>query len=98
MRFYREAFPKATVHPKMHFLEEHVVLWLKKRKIGFGFMGEQGAESIHAYFNTLHQSYHSIPDPIQRMEHTMREHFLHIAPANVATKPAIKRRKLNKEE
>lgn len=98
MTFYREAFPEATVLPKMHFLEEHVVPWLKKWKIGFGFMGEQGAESIHAYFNTLHQSYRSIPDPVQRMEHTMREHFLHIAPANVAAKPAIKRRKLNIEE
>ena len=50
MNFYREAFPEATVLPKMHFLEEHVVPWLKKWKIGFGLMGEQGAESIHAYF------------------------------------------------
>ena len=98
MAFYREAFPEATVLPKMHFLEEHVVPWLKKWKIGFGFMGEQGAESIHAYFNTLHQSYRSIPDPLQRMEYTMREHFLHIALANVTAKPASKRRKLSREE
>jgi hypothetical protein len=76
----------------MHFLEEHVIPWLKRWKIGFGFMGEQGAESIHAYFNNLHQSYRSIPNPVQRMEHTMREHFLHIAPAIVAAKHAIKRK------
>ena len=82
----------------MHFLEEHVVPWLKKWKIGFGFMGEQGPESIHSYFNALHQAYRTMPDPVQRMEHTMWEHFIHIAPANVAAKPAIKRRKLNKEE
>ena len=98
MRFYREAFPEATILPKMHFLEQHVVPWIKKWKIGFGLIGKQGAESIHAYFNGLHLSYRTIPDPVQRMEHTMREHFLHITPANIDAKPAIKRRKLNKEE
>jgi hypothetical protein len=38
MHFYREAFPEATVLPKMHFLEEHVIPWLKKWKIGFGLI------------------------------------------------------------
>ena len=52
--------------------------------IGSGFMGEQGAESIHAYFNGLVARYKSVPDPLKRMECTMQEHFLHIAPANVA--------------
>ena len=73
----------------MHFLEEHVVPWVKKWKIGFGLMGEQGAESVHAYFNGL------VPDPVKRMECTMREHLLHIAPANVAAKPQLKKRKMN---
>lgn len=34
---------------EMHMLEEHVVPWLKEWHIGFRMMGEQGAESIHAY-------------------------------------------------
>lgn len=33
----------------MHMLEEHVVPWLRMWHVGFGLMGEQGAESIHAY-------------------------------------------------
>ena len=50
----RNSFPNATVLLKMHMLEEHVVPWLKMwQHIGFGIMGEQGAESIHAYFNSL---------------------------------------------
>ena len=53
MTFYRDTFPDATVIPKMHFLEEHTVHWLRKWGVGFGLMGEQGAESIHAYFNSL---------------------------------------------
>ena len=53
MKFYRETFPWASVLPKMHMLEEHVVSWLRMWHIGFGMMGEQGAESIHAHFNQL---------------------------------------------
>ena len=97
MSYYRQTFPNASVLPKMHFLEEHVVPWLKKWRIGFGFMGEQGAESIHAYFNGLGTRYKSVPDPVKRMECMMREHFLHIAPANVDARPVIKKRKLNHE-
>ena len=97
MTFYRRTFPESTVLPKMHFLEDHVVPWLKKWKIGFGLMGEQGAESIHTYFNSLGRTYQSIPDPVKRLEHTMQEHLLHIVPANVDARPAIKKRKLSKK-
>ena len=54
--FYRESFPTAMVIPTVHMLEEHVVPllpWFKEWHLGFGMMGEQGAESIHAYFNRL---------------------------------------------
>ncbi len=49
MRFYRKHFPHSTVLPKMHFLEEHTVAFLKKWQVGFGLLGEQGAESIHKH-------------------------------------------------
>jgi len=53
MAYYRATFPLATVLPKMHILEDHIVPWIRQWQVGFGFMGEQGAESIHAYFNSL---------------------------------------------
>ena len=28
LRFYCEAFPSATVTPKLHMLEDHVVAWM----------------------------------------------------------------------
>ena len=88
MNFYREVFSEATVFPKMHILEQHVPL-IKKWNTGFG---KQGAESIYAYFNSLTRTYWSISDPVMRMEHTMWEHLLHIVPASIDAKPAIKRR------
>ena len=88
-------FMTASVLPKMHMLEEHVVPWLRMWHVGFGLMGEQGAESIHKYFNSLGRTYCGIPDPVKRLKYTMKEHLLHIAPANITAKPAIKRKKLS---
>lgn len=93
MQFYRANFPHATVLPKMHILEEHVVPWIRQWKVGFGLMGEQGAESIHAYFNSLTRTYHSIPDRVDRLRAMMREHFLHSTPSLIAAKPPLKKRK-----
>lgn len=95
MKFYRENFPWASVLPKMHMLEEHVIPWLRRWHVGFGLMGEQGAESIHAYFNSLKRTYHGVPDPVNKLRLMMHEHLLHIAPANVAAKPIVKKQKTN---
>lgn len=74
-------------------LEEHVVPWLRMWHAGFGLMGEQGAESIHAYFNSLKRTYHGVPDPVKRLKHMMKEHFLHIAPSNVANRPTPRKKR-----
>ena len=60
--YYRESFPSATVIPKMHMVEEHVVPWLKEWHLGFEMRWEQGADSIHAYFNRLGKVFDVIPD------------------------------------
>ena len=46
---------------KMHMLKEHVIPWLKEWHMGFGMMGEQGAESIHSFFNRLGYRYTTVP-------------------------------------
>ena len=94
MAFYRTNCPEATVLPKMHMLEEHVIPWLRKWHIGFGMMGEQGAESIHKYFNALGRTYCSIPNSAERLKCMLKEHQLHTAPANVSERPPIKKRKI----
>ena len=80
LRTYRELFPNATVLPKMHILEDHVIPWLQRWKIGAGLMGEQGAESIHAHIAQLEQQYSSIANPLERIKYVYREHNLESAP------------------
>ena len=98
MSFYRRSFPDATVLPKMHILEEHVIPWLKKWHVGFGMMGEQGAESIHKYFNTLGSRYNTVPNRVDRLKLMLKEHLLHISPMNVVAKPPVKKRKVKDME
>lgn len=59
MKFYRASF-ETSVTPKMHFLEDHVVPWVRRWKVGLSFHGEQGAESLHAEINKLKGPFHSI--------------------------------------
>eukprot|EP00731_Ephydatia_muelleri_P036064 Em0197g9a len=93
MAFYRKNFATHSVLPKMHFLEVHVVPYLKQWHMGFGFLGEQGVESIHHYFNDLERTYCGVRDPAQKLQLMLKEHTLHTAPSNVAARPEIKRRK-----
>ena len=79
-------------------LEEHVVPWVQKWRVGFGLLGEQGAESIHAHFNALKRTYSGIPDSLQRLKQMMVEHHLHIAPDNTTARPPIQKKKKLAEE
>ena len=92
MGYYRATFPQATITPKLHLLECHVLPWIKQWKVGFGLMGEQGAESIHARFNSLKRTYQTMPDGVQRLHHIMQMHFLEINPANATLCPPTQKR------
>ena len=48
MTFFRGTFADATTTIKMHLLEDHATQWAHATHVGFGLLGEQGAESIHA--------------------------------------------------
>ena len=37
MEFYRKELPQASVTPKLHILEDHVVHWTTKWQFGLGF-------------------------------------------------------------
>ena len=89
MQLYPSNFQSSTILPKMHILEMHVVPWLRKWHIGFGFYGEQGIGSIYHCFNSLTRTYSGGRDPEQRLLYMLKEHALHVAPINIAvqTKP-----------
>lgn len=94
MACYRESFPDASVLPKMHILEDHVVPWLKEHRVGLGLMGEQGAESIHASINGIKRAYSSIRDRIKNLLSVLEEHHRHVCPSLISQQPEIKKRKL----
>ena len=73
-------------------LEEHVVPWIRKWKVGFGLLGEQGAESIHASFNALKRTHSGIPDSLRRLKQMMVEHHLRVAPDNTTARPPVQKR------
>ncbi len=54
--FYRSSFPHATITPKLHMVEDHIVDFIRRWRVGLGMLGEQGAESIHARFNQLERT------------------------------------------
>lgn len=93
MSYYRKEFPHATVLPKMHMLEEHVLPWLRKWHVGFGLLGEQGIESIHAHFNAYIRTYKNIREEVDQLRCLMQEHLLHIAPEHITATPEIQTRK-----
>jgi len=79
MSFYRIHFPNATVTPKLHMLEEHTVPFLQQWHIGFGFMGEQGAESIHNSINQLEKHYVNMPNRVKMLEAIIHQHHLAVS-------------------
>lgn len=88
MGFYRQTFPDATITVKLHMLEDHMVLFLQQWKgVGFGLLGEQGAEGIHADFNNLKRRFSGIPDSVERLRCVMKEHHLRCCPRNIAARP-----------
>ncbi len=96
--YYKTTFPTATIFPKLHMLQYHLTSWLRKWSVGLGMMGEQGAESLHKWFNRQKQTFASVADRVQQLSCIMKEHFIHVAPANISLEPPIKRRKITDPE
>ena len=57
------------------------------------WVSKEPIESIHARFNTLQRTYHSVHDPLKRLLLIVKEHLLIVAPHNVAAIPPPKRMK-----
>jgi hypothetical protein len=77
-------------------LEDHVIPFLNKWGVGLGFLGEHGAESIHARFNSLRRTFAKIPDPTKRLHSIMKEHLLQVSPQMLQTQPVKMKRPLKR--
>ena len=76
----------------MHVLEDHTVPWARRTGTGFGLLGEQGAESIHARFNTLQRTNQCIHNKVDRLLSIVKEHSLSISPRIVESIPPPNKR------
>eukprot|EP00731_Ephydatia_muelleri_P031015 Em0022g529a len=92
MESFRASFPSSSISLKMHLLEDHTVPWAKRTGTGFGLLGEQGAESIHARFNTLQRTYQCIHNKVDRLLSFVKEHSLSISPRIVESIPPPNKR------
>ncbi len=97
MAFYRNSFPLASITPKLHLLEDHMVPFIRRFGVGFGFLGEQGVESIHARFNGIRRNYVNMRSPVQRLAAILTEHLTQVCPDNVVKQPALKKRKTKED-
>ena len=98
LKYYRETFPDASILPKIHMLEDHMVDWLKRFHLGAGFMGEQGAESIHAHLNRLGTTYQNIPNDLDKLKYIFKMYTLETATCLQSLEPPVKTRKRKRPE
>ena len=94
MCYLRVNWPQESIIPKLHILEDHVVEFIRRWKVGFGFYGEQGGESIHQEFNRMIDRYSTIKNPVDRVRYTMNQHLLTACPKTQEVKPVVKKRKV----
>ena len=78
--YYRDTFPKETITPKLHMLEDHVCTFLSKWGASFGLYDEQGMESLHASMNKLIRSFLCMPNKKEQLTSVMKEHYMRANP------------------
>ena len=73
---------------------DHTVSFIKQWGTGFGFLGKQGGESVHAEFNSLERVYNNVLNRVDHLYHMVREH-LRLSLENLEAMPQpMKKRKL----
>eukprot|EP00118_Oscarella_pearsei_P027032 m.314593 g.314593 ORF g.314593 m.314593 type:complete len:93 (+) comp538129_c0_seq1:2-280(+) len=74
----------------MHMLESHVTVWMQTWRLGLGFHGEQGAESIHARFNRIeNQKYQNLRNPQSRLLAVIKDYYVQVSPEAKSMAPPL---------
>ena len=98
MAYFRTTFEEESVTPKLHLLEEHVIEFIQRWRIGLGLYGEQGAESIHPEFNELRKIHSGIVSDEERIKAIFEQHHMKVRPEARVLIPEKKPRKLKRNE
>ena len=89
MAYLRTNFHEMTIIPKLHMLEDHMVPFILEWKVGCGFFGEQGGESIHASINTLKRNYSNIKKGTDELKYIMNSHLASTNPNSSIAKSTL---------
>nr|XP_054764922.1 uncharacterized protein LOC129271647 [Lytechinus pictus] len=63
MSFFRANF-QDSITPKMHILEDHVMPWSQRWRVGLGLLGEQGGEGMHVHLNNIRSNLRGFTDEL----------------------------------
>ena len=91
--YFREKWPKETIAPKLHMLEDHAADVIETWQLNHGVYGEHGAESIHKVFSLLQRKYCSMKPVTRRLQSMLKEYYRLVHPDTKALKPLIIKRK-----
>lgn len=80
MEYFRLHFKDESVTPKMHLLEYHAVPFIRKWRVGLGFHGEQGGESVHARINAIRRDVRGLHDELATLQSVMKTHWIQTRP------------------
>ena len=86
--YFKAKFPQASFTPKLHILIRHVIGFIERTGASLGSMGEQGAESVHAKFNSLSSRMKGILNTkksypeLQLLKAIVEEHLLLVHPSS----------------
>ena len=96
---YRSTLPTASITPKLHMLEDNVMPLVRRWKFGLGFYDEQGAESIHARFNSrsMHRIYDNVRNATERLKAIVKEH-MSVLPYVAENRPDVNKRKTTNKD
>ena len=95
--YFREQFPQATIPPKLHMLEDHVVSFIQKWHFPLGFFGKQGGESIHHEFVDLAATFAHVHPAPDRLKRILEKHFVVVHPKNREIIPQKQCRNLKRQ-
>ncbi len=87
LEYYRREFPNSSIPVKYHILEDHIVDWLRRYPFGFGLLGEQGAESVHAFVNRITPNYHAVRSSEKQQQLIVEDQHLKCSPHLVGLVP-----------
>lgn len=93
MSFFRSTWPNVSMTPKLHMLEDHILQFITKWRVGLGLYNEQGGEGIHPKFNDLHRQFCRMKPNRRRLFSMLKEHHARVNPSAKTLQLVVKPRK-----